>query len=262
MPALTLPGFGQPQPAGNRRYLVTSWTTESGLPQNSVITIVQTRDGYLWLGTFGGLVRFDGIRFTVFDPVTSAPGLNSNRIVALYEDRSANLWIGTEHAGLARYSHGRFRTWTTKDGLPDDLVGGIAEDGDGTLWVTTPRGPARFVNDRFETVNFGDAFSRIDTWFIRATSEGSIWLATDAGLVRYHNRAVSVFRTYEGTPIGRVIDLKRTAGGSTWITSYSGIFRFQDERLTRVARYKFLSPNAAATNELPNYVAHFIFEIL
>lgn len=83
--------------------------------------IVQTRDGYLWLGAFGGLARFDGLKFTVFD-TGSAPGLKSNRIISLFEDRRGNLWIGTEHGGLTRYAGGKFTTFTTADGLPDNWI--------------------------------------------------------------------------------------------------------------------------------------------
>ncbi len=77
------------------QYLEKRWTTEDGLPQNSVNAIVQTRDGYLWLGTFGGLARFDGVKFTIFNS-SNTPGLRSNRILSLFEDRAGRLWIGTE----------------------------------------------------------------------------------------------------------------------------------------------------------------------
>src|SRR5689334_19926332 len=76
-------------------YITRTWGTRDGLPQSTVTSIVQTRDGYLWLGTFGGLVRFDGQAFTVFDP-DNTPGLGSARIVTLREDRRGVLWIGTE----------------------------------------------------------------------------------------------------------------------------------------------------------------------
>ena len=72
-------------------YSIDTWTPEEGLPQSSVIAMTQTRDGYLWLGTLNGLVRFDGVRFTVFNKGNS-PGLPSNRITALYEDRDDDLW--------------------------------------------------------------------------------------------------------------------------------------------------------------------------
>src|SRR3954469_11253001 len=89
------------------KYVQDVWTTEKGLPQNSVTAILQTRDGYLWVGTFGGLARFDGLKFTIFDTGNS-PGLKSNRIIALFEDHTGVLWIGTEQGGLSRYSQGAF----------------------------------------------------------------------------------------------------------------------------------------------------------
>jgi len=69
------------------QYRFDHWTTDDGLPQNSVNALVQTRDGYLWIGTFGGLARLDGVKFTVFNTV-NAPALKSLRITALYEDRT------------------------------------------------------------------------------------------------------------------------------------------------------------------------------
>src|SRR5438093_12283038 len=107
-------GAGQ-KPA---EYLHTVWTTEHGLPQNSVTAILQTRDGYLWIGTFGGLVRFDGVKFTLVE----GPGPRSNRILTLFEDHAGAVWIGTERGGATRYANGAFTTYTEKDGLPFDNV--------------------------------------------------------------------------------------------------------------------------------------------
>src|SRR5947207_15994912 len=82
-------------------YSIDIWRPdEEKLTQSSVIASTQTRDGYLWLGTLNGLVRFDGIRFSVFDE-SNTPGLNSSRIVSLFEDSRGYLWIGTETAGVA-----------------------------------------------------------------------------------------------------------------------------------------------------------------
>jgi len=86
-------------------FIVDSWSSEEGLPDNEVISVIQTRDGYLWLGTLNGLVRFDGKHFTVFDE-NSTPGLNSDQIVFLFEDNETNLWVGTESAGLAVIKNG------------------------------------------------------------------------------------------------------------------------------------------------------------
>lgn len=109
------------------QYRFVSWTTETGLPQNSVNDIHQTRDGYLWLTTFDGLVRFDGVRFTVFDK-GSTPGISSNRFLRMFEDSQGDLWAGTEEGGLVRYRQGRFSSYGKEAGLPSLNVVYLTED--------------------------------------------------------------------------------------------------------------------------------------
>src|ERR1700735_4219906 len=104
-----LMGAISPVPAagGGTHYSVDVWLAGIGqLPQMEVIAMTQTRDGYLWLGTLNGLVRFDGLRFTVFDE-SNTPKLESVRIVRLFEDSRSNLWVGTETAGAALIENGR-----------------------------------------------------------------------------------------------------------------------------------------------------------
>lgn len=91
-------------------FRIDRWTTAEGLPQNTINAIDQTRDGYLWLGTFGGLARFNGVRFTVFNTV-NAPALKSQRITALYEDRAGILWIANETGEISCYRDGEFRSF-------------------------------------------------------------------------------------------------------------------------------------------------------
>lgn len=98
---LGLPGLGP---------IPIQWL-DDGLPQNSVLAILQTRDGYLWLTTSDGLVRFDGVRFTIYERSTTR-GLSSNRLTALFEDRNGALWIGTEDRGVIRYENGAFTSYT------------------------------------------------------------------------------------------------------------------------------------------------------
>jgi ligand-binding sensor domain-containing protein len=87
-------------------YTVESWSTEEGLPQSSVLAVIQTHDGYLWLGTGKGLVRFDGDQFTIFNEFTTA-GLGSDQVVFLFEDSQTNLWVGTDTAGVAVIRNGQ-----------------------------------------------------------------------------------------------------------------------------------------------------------
>src|ERR1700734_1314262 len=102
------------------------WRTDSGLPQNTVHSILQTSDGYLWLGTDGGLVRFDGLDFITFD-AENTPQFKSDTVSDLLQDASGTLWISTA-AGLLRYRGGAFAAFTTAQGLPADTVWFSYED--------------------------------------------------------------------------------------------------------------------------------------
>jgi len=112
------------------QYRFDHWTADTGLPQNSVYAVTQTRDGYLWLATSDGLARFDGVRFTVFNK-SNSPGISSNRFVCLYEDAAGDLWAGTEDGGITRFHQGRFTSFGIEQGLPSLRVIWIAGDAEG-----------------------------------------------------------------------------------------------------------------------------------
>src|SRR5258708_39219393 len=123
------------------------WLTENGLPQNTIHSITQARDGYVWLATEEGLARFDGIKFTVFDK-QNTPELKSNDIRVLLEDRRGALSIGTTD-GLVRLLDSKFTAFTTRDGLPSNVIDALCEDLDGSLFVATTAGIVRFGESVF-----------------------------------------------------------------------------------------------------------------
>lgn len=183
--ALLIPSLASAQvtPSLAEAFIRQAWGSAEGLPQNSVTAILQTRDGYLWLGTFGGLIRFDGHAFTIFDP-GNTPGLASARIVRLHEDHDGVLWIGTE-SGLTRYDAGRFTTYSTSDGLPHDGVLALMADRRGRLWIGTGGAPARRDGTMFERfmvrtdVELAQAFAE--------TPDGHVWVASGDRLQRFVN---------------------------------------------------------------------------
>jgi Predicted periplasmic ligand-binding sensor domain len=121
------------------------WDSDSGLPQNSVDAILQTRDGYLWLGTQEGLVRFDGVRFTIFDSRNSH-AMHDDWVKALCETRDGTLWIGTE-AGLLRWKNGGFEETQPRGALSSAVVTALLESRDGVLWAVSSKGLARVRGD-------------------------------------------------------------------------------------------------------------------
>jgi ligand-binding sensor domain-containing protein/signal transduction histidine kinase len=174
-------------PAHNaQRYAVQSWNTENGLPQNSVHTMLQTADGYLWMGTENGLARFNGYQFRIFNKDT-APQLAGNDIRSLFEDRSHTLWIGTA-TGLTRMSNGTTRTFTTRDGLPSDSVRAILQTHDGTLWVLTSAGLTELTgtnNQHFQASTTAAIQS------IAQTPQGDLLAATYNGLLHIRNHHIA-----------------------------------------------------------------------
>jgi ligand-binding sensor domain-containing protein/signal transduction histidine kinase len=120
-------------------FVVDSWSNEEKLPQSSVISVIQTRDGHLWLGTLYGLVRFDGIHFTPFN-VNDTPGLPSSRVVFLYEDSRANLWVGTETAGLCVIKNGGIKNFAAATAGGGRKILNAEEQPSGDIWFQTAEG--------------------------------------------------------------------------------------------------------------------------
>jgi signal transduction histidine kinase/ligand-binding sensor domain-containing protein len=160
------------------RYLPKVWQTEDGLPQNAIQAITQTRDGYLWFGTPAGLVRFDGVRFTVFNQGQ----LQNNNIHALLEDRAGRLWIGTYGGGLYQYAAGRFVLFGPESGLQNKFIRTLYEARDGTIWVGTNGGAALYGADsRFHPLQSQDGLTSDTVRVIYDDPHGCVWIGTNAG---------------------------------------------------------------------------------
>ena len=207
-----------------------TWTTDHGLPSATVTAVLETRDGYVWLGTYDGLARFDGTRFAVF---TQEDGLGNNGIRALCEDREGNLWVGTNGGGVARRVRGRFQRFTTADGLPSDIVWSLHADvRDGSIWLgTNGGGLVRWRGGKFEKLDPKDSGRAISG--IAQAPDGTLWLATDGdGLRRLSPDGT--FRTYtadDGLPRGLVAGVAVGRDGSVWGATSAGLFVLRDGKV-------------------------------
>jgi len=131
-------------------YTVTSWSQKDGLPAGFVYGFAQGDDGYLWIGTTVGLYRFDGVRFTSWDSISSAP-LPAGSVRALLTTHDGSLWVGLgDGGGIVRISRGKVRAFGSADGIPVTPVSAIAEDGSGVIWAGTATGLFRFAHDKWE----------------------------------------------------------------------------------------------------------------
>jgi signal transduction histidine kinase/ligand-binding sensor domain-containing protein len=202
-----------------------AWSTEEGLPQSSVHSILQTRDGYLWVATEAGLARFDGAAFRVFDRNSDA-AFRSDDICCLAEQDG--LWAGTSD-GLLRLDHGAFRRYGSADGLPSDSVVSIVVAPSGTLLVDTTGGWARWAEQQFQAQRF------------QALSTAPSVAAGVVGAWRFTAQSVAVgtheWRVGRELPAGRVTAFAVDREGVGWIGMNNGLVlaRADDASLTPVA---------------------------
>lgn len=221
-----------------------TWRTENGLPQNSVHSIVQTRDGFLWFATEGGLARFDGLNFVVFDS-ENTPGLRNNNIRALLETTDKALWVATSD-GLSRLQNGTFRAFTTKDGLPDNDVLSLDSDGSGCLEAATSEGAAIFQNGRFVPKD-----ARPSTFLPAKTGlkagaaaslkanvqaqlhdrEGRLWIGSTDGLFLYKDGQIQTIPLRPLLRSARVTALSEDRAGVIWLGTEAGAARLVNGKI-------------------------------
>lgn len=224
---LALAGVTAVSAVAPARYRFRSWTTDDGLPQNSVNAILQTRDGFLWCTTLDGLVRYDGVRFSVFDRAGDR-NIRSNRFTDLCQDRTGAIWAGTEDGGIVRYRDGAFRAFTTDDGLPDDAVRMVVEDSAGSIFVTTPSGISKFEGDRF--VPFA-LRSQEERFYIGRS--GALWTIATGEVRRVQNGRTTTWRPPGPVTAAGVAVLREGRDGSLWYAFGDILYHTVGDAVTR-----------------------------
>jgi len=224
------PAFSLDPARAVTQYKETQFTSDDGLPQNSVHAIAQTNDGYLWLGTEEGLARFDGVQFTIISR-KSTHGLASDYIQALTASRDGSLWIGTDSglshlipsAAGARYAPGkqRLERYSVREGLPGDNVSALLEDHSGTLWVGTTQGLRRIRDGRIGAFASTTSLGQAPVHSIVEGSGGRIWVGTDFGLFYSNGGDFVQWTKRNGLPENAVLSLTSSPNGDLWVATRS-----------------------------------------
>jgi signal transduction histidine kinase/ligand-binding sensor domain-containing protein len=201
-----------PALAADAPYRIDSWTTADGLPTNSVNAVLQTRDGFLWLATYGGLVRFDGTRLKTYN-TENTPGLRTGRIIALHESRDGALWLTSEGLGVTRMVGGRLVSYSTADGLPDNDVVALFELRDGTVIVDTRKGAARWDGGRFVAEKALPSIADSNRRVVGRSASGAIWYSDAGGLHRFDGGRVTRTLQLDVVPLNAYED----RAGRLWL---------------------------------------------
>ena len=179
---------------GVTQYITVTWDTEKGLPQNLVSCILQTRDGYLWIGTQDGLTRFDGIKFTIFDE-DNTPAIGNNSIQVLFEDSRGILWIGTL-GGVSAYNPatGLFKRYGKPEGITTGNIYCIAESKDHILWIGTGDGGLfRFDGKQFKAYTTQQGLLSNYIRSLCFDHKGNLWISTSGGMVKFEDNTFTNF---------------------------------------------------------------------
>ncbi len=213
-------------PAG---YQLKSWTTDNGLPQNTVNKIVRTMDGYIWLATNDGLVRFDGVTFTVFNS-TNLPKLQTNRITDIIESRDGSLWIGTEGGGVTvKGKNNQNTVYQKEDGLAGDLILSFFEDSKGRMWIVGDKGLNYFKEGRLYPFTTKNGLSHNLAYKVFEDSRHNLWISTlDNILNRFYNGNSSHIRVKDMGGGGLIHTIFEDEDQNVWFSSPGLLSRFKD----------------------------------
>jgi diguanylate cyclase (GGDEF)-like protein len=213
------------------QYVHDLWQLPQGLPQGSVQSIHQSRDGYLWVGTLEGAARFDGVRFTVFDK-SNTEGFKHNDVQVICEDAQGRLWFGT-WSGLTVLEGGRFRHVPLPEGFHESAVNALVEAKDGGLWVGTSKGLLHHDGSGFRGYTTADGLAAETVTALLADPSGTLWIGTGAGLDRMdQGRIAHVKGTLASDGI---LSLYRDRQGALWVaTGRLGLFTAKPEAIESV----------------------------
>lgn len=251
LPLLVLPALpcrgteATPSRDGSLQWLQTHWQSEQGLPSNTVQAIVQTKDGYLWIGSKRGLVRFDGVRFKVFQG-SELHGLSDRSVSALCETGDGTLWIGGERGGVARLKGGKFSAAGLSRGVTGRWVQNMKASRSSDLLI---RSFGRVISvEGNKSVAFMPTPGMQDD-IVSAMLEdrsGKLWLSySKSGLIRCDDIACSSFKRFGALPIRRVNQIYQDRSGDMWLGANGALVRYDGERF-KIFRFD----NETAFNEV------------
>ncbi len=205
------------------KYSSRTWQIDEGLPHNLVQAITQTRDGYLWVGTYKGLAKFDGTHFTIFD-TNNTPELKSSTVTALCTDREGALWIGTDGGGLVRLQGTNFFHLGKTNGLAGDRIRVIYQGMDGSLWIGTTTGMSRYQHETFTNYTSKEGLTSDFVNCIYEDRDGGVWIATGEGLNCLRaGKIMDSFKMPAQLPNDSVRGICQDRGGRMWIGSNNGL---------------------------------------
>ncbi|MEX2605213.1 MAG: two-component regulator propeller domain-containing protein [Gracilimonas sp.] len=266
-----------------QKFDIKKISTNEGLPSGQIGDVVQDEEGYIWLSTYDGLVRYDGIESKVY---TTKNGFRNNLIYDIFIDSSERLWISTQETGVAylhkdsviypeyfsvfdtltvtyitesedgrlwfsTYGNGLY-IWDGKEmehlgleeGLPSDIIWYLHFRDNGDTWIATMNGIGIFDGDSIRVIDSNNGLSGTAAYSFAEEKDGTIWVSTSKGITKYNGRSWEQIYEINDKVLGYIYDVFVDKSGLIWIaTEQDGIYWFDGEALTHINKKNGLSSN-------------------
>jgi signal transduction histidine kinase/ligand-binding sensor domain-containing protein len=202
-------------------YVLSTWATEKGLPPGDVFAVAQDSDGYLWLGTPNGLIRFDGSRFTSWSALSPEQALPSGPVHAIVGSSDGSLWVGIGGGGgVVRIHQGRLFQHAKTEGAPPGVTAMI-QDRQGTIWVAARGGLFRFANNKWSTLGQAHGYNGGEAFSLHEDRSGRLWIGSATGVYRRNGEALELV----DAKATNVQSLTEDANGAIWVSDARDILR-------------------------------------
>jgi signal transduction histidine kinase/ligand-binding sensor domain-containing protein len=202
-------------------YVVRAWNVEDGLPNNNVDGIAQTPDGYLWVATWSGIGRFDGLRFTHFS-TRDTPGIDTDECNVVFAAKDGSLWAGFHNGVLAHFHNGAFQARIPA--APNIAAESLTEDAGGAIWVGFHPNPrvARWKRGVVTEFSSRDGVGPGKFPVVQASRDGAIWLATSEGCAIFDDGRFQQFPASDGGDVR----MGQARDGGMWVARGRQLFHY------------------------------------
>jgi signal transduction histidine kinase/ligand-binding sensor domain-containing protein len=217
-------GLWQWAPGDPRRYAT---------PISSLSEVIRVNDGPLLIAMTGGVKQLVGEKLAAYHMKGIDESFDANKLLL---DRDGGLWIGTFRQGLIHVHQGRVDRYTTADGLSNDTIGALYEDGEGNIWVGTNDGLDRFRGLAVTTLSRKHGLPADGSLSVLSARDGTVWVGTADGVSRWSDGRTTIYRTRDGLPDDRVGTLFEDSTGRVLVSTLRGIAAFNGDRFVRLLR--------------------------
>ncbi len=221
-----------------------AWTVEEGLPVNTVNSMVQDKNGYIWFTTYDGIVRFDGINFKIYNHANTAE-MPQNRAVFMHLQENKGIWVTLENGGVILIDEEeRFTHFDEADGFTSWNTTSMMEDSQHRMWFSTFNGLYLYENEEFTRVIQRDSPEKNRISFTYEDTDSTIWVATHDGLIHIKNGKKKIYNVNPGQPENEFRRVQRYESGELLVSALKGLYVMGEDGLYIPKKFQLLKNDA------------------